>query len=393
MKHFFAFVLVVLPTTLIHAATNTPIALSTHSTIYQSDVSSASAFFDIKAKKSIVVYGLDVNIASTSSHSVTVYTKSGSYNTNNAVYDESSWTMILNSTAITGQGMNTPTVILTENWNPVLIPKGTKQSFMISFDSGIVRSKTYNTDNNERMYYINHDVIIYGKGASKRKGWDGRLIDGNTVFSGGVKYSVGEESLEVVAGNIVGLPTVAPTVSRSPTDFPTTTPSASPVNPTNSPSMSPTVTPSTSLIPTSMPSQSPSESPSTSLQPSNSPTPAPTTSPTSSPSNSPTPKPTSHPTLSPQSNTNAFVSTFNSEVTFSGLMYDIVAKKDIEIKGFGFNTYWTDEVYVEVWTTQGSYVDKETKRKAWRLVLNTTVIGAGLDRITTIPSDSFDRIK
>lgn len=74
-------------------------------------------------------------------------------------------------------------------------------------------------------------------------------------------------------------------------------------------------------------------------------------------------------------------------------MYDIVAKKDIEIKGIGFNTYWTDEVYVEIWTRQGTYEGKESKKKAWRLVFNATVVGAGLDRVTTIPSDSFDRIK
>ena len=74
-------------------------------------------------------------------------------------------------------------------------------------------------------------------------------------------------------------------------------------------------------------------------------------------------------------------------------MYDIVAKKDIEIKGLGFNTYWTEELNVEVWTKVGSYKGNDKKKAVWTQVLSTTVVGAGLGRITMIPSDSFDRIK
>lgn len=208
MKHPLFSFLLVLPTALLHA-NNNPIALTTHSTIYQSDTSSASFLFDIKAKTSIVIYGLDVNLASTSSHSVQVYTKVGSYDRNNAAVDESAWDLVLNST-VTGNGVDNPATLLTEGWTPVIVPKGVKQSFLLSLDDGVLRSTTYNTG--DRMYYINRDLIIYGKGAAKRKGWDGRVVDGYAVFNGGVKYVKGEEGVEVTAGNIVGLPTVAPTV-------------------------------------------------------------------------------------------------------------------------------------------------------------------------------------
>ena len=120
---------------------------------------------------------------------------------------------------------------------------------------------------------------------------------------------------------------------------------------------------------------------------------SPTKKPTPPPTNTPTVKPTNFPSRSPQINTNAFTSTFNSELTYSGVMYDIVAKQDIEIKSLGFNTYWTDEINVEVWTKTGSYEGSDSDSKDWTPVINVTLVGAGLDRVTMIPSDSFDRIK
>jgi hypothetical protein len=120
---------------------------------------------------------------------------------------------------------------------------------------------------------------------------------------------------------------------------------------------------------------------------------SPTKEPTPPPTNTPTVKPTNFPTRAPQINTKAFTSTFVSDSTYAGVMYDIVAKKDIEIKGLGFNTYWTDQLNVQVWTKKGSYEGSHNKMNDWKPLINVTLAGAGLDRDTMIPTDSFNRIK
>jgi hypothetical protein len=182
-----------------------PLTLSTHSTIYQSDQSAASTLFDIKAKEDIVIYGLDINIATKTSQRVQVYTKTGSFS--GYENDESAWDLVLNSTVV-GNGADKPTALLMEGWDPVAVPAGERRAFCVTFDGAYVRYSTLEAG--DRLYYINHDLIIYGKGAARRKGWSGGLISPR-VFNGGVKYALGNETVDVVAGNIVGLPTVAPT--------------------------------------------------------------------------------------------------------------------------------------------------------------------------------------
>lgn len=120
---------------------------------------------------------------------------------------------------------------------------------------------------------------------------------------------------------------------------------------------------------------------------------SPTKEPTPRPTKKPTLKPTPNPTLSPVINTKSFTSTFASEVTYAGVMYDIVAKRDILIKGLGFNTYRKDSIDVQVWTRRGSYKGNDKQVEKWNSLINTTVVGAGLDQPTMIPSDSFRRIK
>lgn len=183
-----------------------PLLLSTHSTVYQSDESAASALFELKAKEDIVIYGLDVNIASQSEQQVEVYTKPGKFSGHEN--DESSWTLVLNSTVV-GQGTDKPTTILTEGWDPVMVPSGQKQAFCVTFPAASTRVSYFETG--DQLYYINHDLVIYGKGSARSEGWDGELTS-PLLFNGGIKYVKGNETVEVVAGNIVGLPTVEPTI-------------------------------------------------------------------------------------------------------------------------------------------------------------------------------------
>ena len=116
--------------------------------------------------------------------------------------------MVLNSTVV-GMGSDTPTPLLMEGWDPIVVPARQKRAFLVSFDGPYIRYSSFN--DGDRLYYINHDLIIYGKGVAKRKGWDGGLLSPR-VFNGGVKYVLGNETVEMVAGNIVGLPTVSPTL-------------------------------------------------------------------------------------------------------------------------------------------------------------------------------------
>jgi hypothetical protein len=359
-----------LPTAL---ATSTPLTLTTHSTIYESDQSSASALFDIKAKTDLIIYGLDINLATSTSQSILVYTKSGSFS--GYEYDESAWDLVLNST-IVGSGADNPTSVLMEGWNPVIVPNGEKQSFYIMMEKAVIRYSMYEAGV-DRMYYINHDLIVYGKGCAKRMGWDGGLVCYRT-FNGGVLYAKGTEAVEVMAGNIVGLPTVSPTVVSAviccwPLVCEIYATLTSHYNTHHFHSIQ-------SAVPTPSPTKMPTMKPTTQ---------SPTASPTTAPTKNPTRKPTTMPTLSPQINTLAYTSTFNSSVTYSGVMYDIVAKRDISIKGLGINTYWTDDLQVQIWSKRGSYQGYDRKPKAWRNILNVTVTGSGLDRITMIPFDAF----
>ncbi|EED96161.1 predicted protein [Thalassiosira pseudonana CCMP1335] len=174
---------------------------------------------------------------------------------------------------------------------------------------------------------------------------------------------------------------------------------------TAAPSKAPTASPtnSPSKVPTTSPTNSPSKAPTAS--PTNSPSKAPTASPTNSPSKVPTASPMSNSPVSSCSNgiceLNETVNTCAADcgdLSLSsldsgrkgaeGTMFDVKAKRDIEITSFDIYTNSAKSETVEVYTRQGSYKDHELSQLGWKLVYSKLVNQLG-ENIPTALGD-FD---
>mmetsp|Transcript_5097 Transcript_5097/g.12812 ORF Transcript_5097/g.12812 Transcript_5097/m.12812 type:complete len:1141 (+) Transcript_5097:142-3564(+) len=336
-------------------------------TTYASTRSSAGMMFDVKAKRPIVIYGLDANVvpssmvrsaddsnSSSSSVRVRVYTKTGSYR--NHEYDESSWTPWIDA-AIESGGLDAPTSIPQRPEDaavvePLAVPSGEKRAFYVAFDDGPYLRYS---DDVERMYYINADAFVYGHGAAKRRGWDGGILSPRT-FNGAVHYYEGEEALDLPAGvELLPHGIVSDEPTPSPSDGPTSSPTVS-------------VVPTVSMSPTGTP--------------------------TVDPTGVPTPGPTDRPTQSPVP-FEVFATEFEGGDTrpvlvYAGIMFDIRGRDDIEISSIGFNTYRTDDVAMSLYTRDGGYGGYEDDISSWTHVRNVTVTGQGMGVPTYLPQKSFE---
>jgi len=87
------------------------------------------------------------------------------------------------------------------------------------------------------------------------------------------------------------------------------------------------------------------------------------------------------------------VTTFDSDRSSAGAMFDVKAKDSpVVIRGMDINTVKRasdDASRVEIWTRTGSYKGYESKREAWVLWMNATVVGSGLDSPTYISPEVF----
>ncbi|KAL3817799.1 hypothetical protein ACHAXA_005832 [Cyclostephanos tholiformis] len=143
----------------------------------------------------------------------------------------------------------------------------------------------------------------------------------------------------------------------------------------------------TTRVPSSSPSLSslPTSAPSKSLPPSYAPSLS--TSPTSTPSTSFSPSYT--PTWETGRVLKQLKTSYASDRSSAGIMFDVQAKHPIMIRGLSFNTVITDDVRILVWTKKGSHVGYETSEQGWELLVNNTVTGKGLDMPTSIPAKIF----
>ena len=143
----------------------------------------------------------------------------------------------------------------------------------------------------------------------------------------------------------------------------------------------------TTRVPSSSPSMSslPTSAPSTSFPPSYAPSLS--SLPTSAPSTSVPPSYT--PTWDTGRTLKRLVTSYKSDRSSAGIMFDVQAKNPIMIRGLSFNTALTDEVRVLVWTKKGTHVGHQSSQKSWELIVNNTVIGKGLDVPTFIPAKIF----
>ena len=86
-----------------------------------------------------------------------------------------------------------------------------------------------------------------------------------------------------------------------------------------------------------------------------------------------------------------FTSTFNSDTTYAGNMFDIIATSDIAITSMGINTY-VPSLNVQVYTKIGSYKGYEYDVSGWKFVGSATMSKTqGLDKVTMI-DEAFNKL-
>jgi len=123
------------------------------------------------------------------------------------------------------------------------------------------------------------------------------------------------------------------------------------------------------------------------------PTKLPTKFPTLQPTNTPTLRPTSSPTPAPSKSPvviETITTQFDSSHSYAGCMFNILARDHLVITNLAFNTHVTTSMNVQVYTREGSYVNFDKTLNGWTKIVETQVMGKGLDRPTYLPAGSFD---
>ncbi|KAL7539047.1 hypothetical protein ACHAXR_008998 [Thalassiosira sp. AJA248-18] len=277
------------------------------------------------------------------------------------------------NTTIVSYGLNeaTPIPQRTEDTNPILVNEREIQAFYVAFEGPYVRY----SDNLNRWYYQNQDVVLYGRGTAKRLGWSGANLSPRT-FNGAVHYYQSDQVLD--------LP-----VQLLPASIITEEPTGNPIeSPTASPEISPSQAPSSSGQPSLMPTDSPTKLPTSS--PTNKPTGSPTLKPTNKPTKKPTPAPTASPVSVEMVRTKMEDETTKPVLVYAGTMFDLKGRGDIEISLIGFNTYLKAPLDMQLYIRDGGYEGAENDITQWTSRANLTVTGQGMGNPTYLPKGSFE---
>lgn len=315
-------------------------ALREFSTAYAGTHAAPGFLFDVRAKAPLVIYGLDVSLVHPGAVDarVVVYTRAGSHQGVDG--DAAAWEVWLDARAASaGDDAATPVPQrAADAAAPLVLAARERRAFYVAAQEGA--GLRYHAG--EKLYYINRDLVVYGNGAAKRRGWDGDTIAPRT-FNGGLHYYLGDAPAELPPG--VGL--LPGRVLSEP-------PTASPA-------------------------------PSASLAPTGSPTPRPTTPPTPRPTGPPTASPTGTATLSAALEDGAT----RPVLVYAGTMFDVKGRQDVEITALGLNTFRTDAFEVQLYTRAGTFRGAEDDLRAWTWVNNVTVAGQGMGTPSYLPPGSF----
>jgi len=157
-------------------------------TTSSADLQNYGNMFDVKALKELFVTEFDIHTSSTSSVSVNIYTKQGSFvgSENNA----NSWTNILN-VAVIGQGAGIRTPLPALSFSPVRIPNQNSQGFAIILGVNAMR---YTTGTDQGSLYASDAYLQIFEGIAIA----GPPISPNTitasprVWNGAIRYHFGE---------------------------------------------------------------------------------------------------------------------------------------------------------------------------------------------------------
>jgi hypothetical protein len=332
------------PTVSLRPTTVKPLELIT---TYNANYKSYGAMFDLVAKTPIEVSELDLHIHVKGTYTAEVYAKKtlGTYYPDRS--NASAWNMVAKSSQVEGKGYGQASPLPSSAFTDfVKILPGNKQAFYVTLTQGEILYLAVGGAVGE--VYRQNDHLQFLKGSAKTYPFASTFSP--RVWNGTIKYRMYTPSTDAPTSTPISVPTLKP--SLPPTlERPSASPSASPVeSPTSSPSSTPTI--------------SPSSTPTVSL--------------------APTPdKP------------KELVSTFATNNGSSGNMFDLVAKKAIEVKELdvhsAYTSTYTAKVYIK--STLGTYMGVDKNSSAWTEIGSASVSGKGAGKRTPLPVNMFDPVK
>ncbi|KAL7531757.1 hypothetical protein ACHAWF_003898 [Thalassiosira exigua] len=166
-------------------------------TSYAGRRATSGVLFDVRAKRPLVVRGLEANVARTAPSdgpiAVEVWTRSGGFRGSEG--DEGAWRLWANVTTVAGRGPGVPTPIVSpgDAVAPLAMADRERRAFYVSCPGG--RHLLVGDPDEEdggRRYYIDENLILWSNGAARRGkpgGFEKATIEPR-LFGGAVLYEV-----------------------------------------------------------------------------------------------------------------------------------------------------------------------------------------------------------
>ena len=308
------------------------------STKYTNDTNSDGNMFSISVRTAITIVGMAINLDSSSRCPVEVWMKNGTY----YGYQQSSsyWSKIA-STNVDSVGVNIPTTLPIGSFEPIPLAASSIFSFYVTVSSqcGTLRYALGSKEGNTAA--SNQDLVIL-EGTGNYYPFRNSLAP--RVWSGSFIYNLQDSPISAIKSTTK--PTKRPT--RKPTPAPIRSPMKKPsVKPSRRPSRKPTVSPRRNITPSNRPS-------------------------------------------SPK--VKRLATTFSGGSGQSGSMFSVQAKVPLTIQTLDIHLANATGIPIQVWSKSGLYLGFENRKSEWTQIVNATISGAGIHRVTKL-GNMFTPIK
>lgn len=157
-------------------------------TTYSGGNGSYGAMFDLKAKRRIVLRGIDIHVRTTKEVKVELYTKNGSYLGNEQ--SPNAWSPVCNC-EVKGNGMFKRTSLPNECFNQISILPGNTIGFYVTLSSLDLRYTNEMDIPSGGVFVENNDVLItVGSGVGSYPLSKSSIVYSNRIINGSFKYDV-----------------------------------------------------------------------------------------------------------------------------------------------------------------------------------------------------------
>jgi hypothetical protein len=87
--------------------------------------------------------------------------------------------------------------------------------------------------------------------------------------------------------------------------------------------------------------------------------------------------------------------TFEGGTGQNGVMFEVLPHQNLVVTGFDLHVFDVDAVDIQIYTKDGTFAGSEKQCEDWHLVAAVTVVGRGMDAVTTVtlPQDSSVPLK